>query len=169
MTPWPRETRAEMTAFYGDPDPNHDGVPDRAWEDANLVSIAPPYRMALAWAPAQAVKTIRCHRKVAPSLLRILNGIIDHCGSQAAVESARMHLYGGAYCFRVMRGGSALSIHSWGAALDLDPERNSFGRRYDETSGMMPHAVVDLFDAEGWAWGGRWSKPDAMHLQAATV
>lgn len=169
MEAWPKEGRASMNAFYGDPDPNHDGIPDRAWEDANLVSITPPYRMVLAWAPNQAVKTIRCHKKVAPSLLRVLNGILVHYGSQAEIEKARMHLYGGAYNFRMMRGGSALSIHSWGAAIDLDPERNAFGRRYDETHGMIPHAVCDLFAAEGWVWGGRWNKADAMHFQCATI
>lgn len=166
---WPTQGRAAMNAFYGDPDANHDGAPDRAWEDANLVRLTPPYHMALAWAPDQPVKAIRCHRLAAPSLERILAGILAHYGSQAAVEAVRMHLYGGAYTFRLMRGGASLSIHSWGAAIDLDPERNGFGRKWDPSRGMMPSEVIALFAAEGWVWGGNWRTADAMHFQSAKL
>lgn len=169
MTPWPHQDRASMNAFYGNPDPNGDGVPDRAWEDANLVAITPPYPMVLAWNTDQAVKTIRCHRKVAASLEGVLDGIGKHYGSRSAIEAARMNRWGGGYMFRLMRGGHLLSVHSWGAAVDIDPERNSFGTPWDEAKGMMPHAVADLFAKEGWVWGGRWSKPDPMHFQAAII
>ena len=80
-----------------------------------------------------------------------------------------MHLCGGAFNFRLKRGGNSLSIHSWGAAIDLDPERNALGRRYRAGAGMMPMAVVEIFAAEGWVWGGPWSRPDAMHFQAAVI
>lgn len=169
MSLWPKENAGSMKVFYGNPDTNHDGVPDRAWEDANLTSITPPYPMNIAWAPEQPVKTIRCHKKVAGSLFTVLAGIHGHYGTVEAIRAARMHLYGGAYNFRLMRGSPTLSIHSWGAAIDIDPERNAFGRRYGAVAGMMPQAVIDLFAAEGWTWGGRWSKPDAMHFQAANV
>lgn len=156
-----------MNAFYGNPDVNSDGAPDAKWEAANLVSIKPPYRMVLAWDTSKVVKNIRVNKACAESLSRVLAGILGHYGSQAAVEKARMHLYGGCYNFRLKRGGSTLSIHSWGAAIDLDPERNAFGKLWRANSGMMPEAVVKLFEAEGWEWGGLWSKPDAMHFQAA--
>ena len=168
MTTWPKPDAASLNAFFGNPDKDHNGVPDRAWEDANLVGMVPPYRLVLAWAPAQAVRTIRVHRKCAESLGRVLAGILAHYGSQEAVERARMHLYGGAYNFRLKRGGTTLSNHSWGSAIDLDPERNGFGRKWTDSIGMMPRPVVDLFAAEGWAWGGKWSTADAMHFEAVT-
>lgn len=158
-----------MNAFYGNPDANGDGVPDRAWEDANIVKLTPPYRMALAWAPETPVTTIRVHRLAAGPLLTVLRGILDHYGPQAEIEAARMHLFGGAYNFRLMRGAAQLSIHSWGAAIDLDPARNAFGQAYALNAGMMPSAVVELFRDQGWVWGGAWHKPDAMHFQAAQV
>lgn len=166
---WPKQDRASMSAFYGDPDADGNGKPDRSWEAKNLVSITPPYRMVLAWDTKSEVRTIKVHRRCADSLLRILNAIKDHYGSQEAIEVARMHLYGGVYNFRMTRGGSRLSIHSWAAAIDLDPERNGFGVPYREGKGMMPKAVIEIFQAEGWVWGGPWRTADAMHFQAARI
>lgn len=168
MTAWPKPDAASMCAFYGNPDTDHNGVVDPAWERANIVGIVPPYRMVLAWAPAQPVKTIRIHRKCADSLARILAAIAAHYGSQEAIEKARLHLYGGAFNFRLKRGGSTLSNHSWGSAIDLDPERNAFGKKWKAGAGMMPEAVVQIFAAEGWGWGGPWKVGDSMHFEAVS-
>ena len=79
-----------------------------------------------------------------------------------------MHLYGGCYNFRLIKNSNRLSCHAWGAAIDLDPEKNPLGVKYDESKGMMPRAVINIFEAEGWKWGGRFTKrPDCMHFQAA--
>lgn len=169
MSPWPKGTPAGMNAFYGDPDRDRNGHPDRAWENNNLTTIIPPYQMVLAWDTKAPVRTIRVHEKCANSLLACLRGIANFYGTQDAIEKHRMHLYGGCYNFRLMRGGSSLSIHSWGAAIDLDPERNAFGRRWSAANGMIPKDVVDIFRREGWTWGGNWRKPDAMHFQAADI
>jgi hypothetical protein len=166
MTDWPQPDAASLNAFYGNPDRDNNGVADRAWEDANLVNVAPPYRMVLSWAPLSPVKTIRVHRKCADSLLRALTGIRDHYGTQVEIERLGLHLYGGSYNFRLKRGGSTLSNHSWGGAIDINPAKNGLGVKWDESKGMMPHAVVDVFAAEGWAWGGRWKIADAMHFEA---
>jgi hypothetical protein len=76
-----------------------------------------------------------------------------------------MHLFGGAYNFRVMRGGSSLSMHAYGCAVDFDPARNGFGSRNPYLA-KCP-AVLEAFKREGWTWGGTWKKPDGMHFQAA--
>lgn len=168
MTAWPKQDAASMNAFYGNPDTNRDGAADPAWEAANIVRIVPPYRMVLAWDTSKVLSGIRIHRKCAESLSRILTNIAEHYGSQEAIEKARLHLYGGGYMFRLKRGGSTLSNHSWGSAIDLDPENNGFGRKWRPRSGMMPEAVIDIFKAEGWRWGGPWSTPDAMHFEAVS-
>jgi hypothetical protein len=58
-------------------------------------------------------------------------------------------------------------MHSYGAAVDFDPDRNGLG---DPTPAMDPR-VVAAFKAEGWTWGGDWSprNRDGMHFQAASV
>lgn len=167
MTQWPSQAVESLNAFYGDPDPGHDGQPDRIWENANLIALTPPYPMVLAWAPTQPVKTIRVHRKAADSLGRVLKNISDLYPTEADLRAARMHLFGGCYSFRLMRGSPRPSVHSWGCAIDLDPANNRYGQKWGV--GMMPMAVVQMFAFEGWVWGGKWSTPDAMHFQAATL
>jgi hypothetical protein len=167
MTNWP--SQAQMNEFYGRPDADGDLQPDAKWEAENLTTIVPPYRMVAAWAPGQTISRIRVHKRCAGSLSAALERIFGHYRTQEAIEKARMHLYGGCYNFRLMRGGTKLSIHSWGAAIDLDPERNGLGVPWRPGAGMMPEAVVEAFRAEGWVWGGPWSRPDAMHFQAARV
>lgn len=164
---WPLQS--QMNAFYGNPDADGNGVVDPKWERENIVSITPPYRMVLAWDVSKEVRSIRVHRKCADSLLRILNAIKAHYKTQAAIELVGLHLYGGCFNFRLKRGGSTLSNHSWGSAIDLDPAHNAFGVKYDESKGMMPMAVVKIFQAEGWVWGGPWRTGDAMHFQAARL
>lgn len=167
MTTWPKQS--EMSAFYGNPDTNRDGQADRAWESANLIRITPAYRLVLAWDTSRSVSSILVHKKCADSLSRVFAAILAHYKTQAAIDAARMHLFGGVYNFRLMRGGSSLSIHSWGAAIDLDPERNGLGVKRVEGKGQMPMEVVRIFEAEGWVWGGRWKRPDQMHFQAARI
>ena len=110
----------------------------------------------------------RLSGETSPYLLQHAQNPVDwYPWGTEAIERARLDLCGGVFNFRLQRGGSNLSIHSWGAAIDIDPERNRLGRRYSAGAGMIPRAAVDIFEAEGWEWGGRWSRPDAMHFQAA--
>ena len=68
-----------------------------------------------------------------------------------------------------MRGGIALSMHSYGVAIDWDAEENpqhSAKHLFREDS-----LIVVKFKEENWVWGGDWggSSIDAMHVQAARV
>ncbi len=71
------------------------------------------------------------------------------------VRKARTHLFDGTYNFRKIRGANRLSTHSWAISIDIDSAKNPQGKPYDESKGMMPKAVVKIFEAEGWKWGGR--------------
>lgn len=162
---WPRPT--QLREFYGNPDVNGDGTPDRVWEGANLTTFRPPYRMVLAWDKTREVERIRCHRLVADDLKAILTEIFAlYSNSQAEIEKARLHLYGGCFNFRLMRGGVKLSVHSYGAAIDLDPEGNPLGAAWNAKKKMMPLPVVEIFRKHGWKWGGDWTRPDCQHFEA---
>jgi D-alanyl-D-alanine carboxypeptidase-like protein len=167
--PFPPDTQADLEAFYSVHQLRPDGRPTVAWEKANLITIPAPYPLTLAWDLSAQVKRVTCHKLVAESIARILNGILQHYGDLDGVRKARMHLYGGCYNYRRVSGSGRLSTHAWGAGVDLDPDRNPLGKPYDEHDGMMPQAVVAIFEGEGWKWGGRFqSRPDCMHFQATS-
>lgn len=165
MAVWPHQN--EVDAFYGNPR-GHDGEADAAWVAQNITKVSVPWKLMTAWAPHAPVAGIRVHRKCADSLSRVLDAIWQSAGrKEETIRQWGMDLYAGGFNFRQMRGSARLSMHSWGCAVDFDSARNGFG---DAT----PHfadcpMVLDAFGREGWVWGGRWSKPDGMHFQAASV
>lgn len=65
---------------------------------------------------------------------------------------------------RAISGTSSASNHSRGRAWDVNAPENPY------TSPLvcdMPPAMVNDFEAVGWAWGGRYSgRKDAMHYEA---
>lgn len=159
--------QSNVTAFYGDPR-GKNGQPSSQWEKANLVTVPVPWRMVLAWDTTAVARGIRIHKKCAESLARVINAVWLASGkNQATIEKWGMHLLGGGYNFRLMRGSNQLSMHSWGCAVDFDPERNGLG---DSTPNFanIPQ-VLKAFADEGWTWGGRWARPDGMHWQAADI
>jgi hypothetical protein len=157
-SPWP--TQANCNAFYGNPSAG--GHVSHAWYVENIVLITPPYKLHMG---AEKVTKIQIHRKCAPSLLRILREIMGY-ESDATLEAMGAAEYDGAYCFRKMKGGNNLSMHSWGCAIDIDAAHNPFHGKPRFTESCK---VVHAFERENWSWGGHWSKPDGMHFQAAQV
>lgn len=165
---WPPDTRQTLDAFYSKHMLGVDGRPTAGWQSANLTRIATPYPLTIAWDLSKQVTKVLCHKKVAESIVRIFENILSHYGSVEEVRKARMHLFGGMYNYRPVKGSNNLSTHSWGAGIDLDPEKNALGKKYDPSKGMMPEAVIAIFEAEGWKWGGRFRRPDCMHFQATS-
>ncbi|PYE51060.1 M15 family metallopeptidase [Deinococcus yavapaiensis] len=56
-----------------------------------------------------------------------------------------------------------LSVHSWGAAIDLDARWNGYG-----VKPVISQNVVRIFEMFGFAWGGRWhGNPPAAYYSAA--
>lgn len=168
MQPWPRQS--EVPKFYGQNVKVTKGVagPDPKWERENLVFVPLPWKGVAHWNPDLRVKALRVHKRVAPSLTRILAKIWEAYGkNQKAIEKVNLHLIGGGYVWRTMRNKSRLSMHAYGCAVDLDPANNDLG----DPTPQMPAVVVAAFEEEGWEWGGRWSvqNRDGMHFQAAKV
>lgn len=167
MNKWPLANTQAMNAYYGNPDPDMDGISNRAWEVNNLVRVIPPYPMALAWSASSPVKSFQFHRKAAPALMRSLTMIKKLYPTQGERDKYGLSLWGGAHVFRRIGGSSSLSTHSWGASIDLSTVLNPWGKKWNPKLNMMPVDVIAAFEAEGFVWGGRWKKPDAMHFQAA--
>ena len=73
----------------------------------------------------------------------------------------------GGYADRDVRGQPGTrSIHSYGAAIDINPATNPLG---SSRITDMPEATAGLAAAAGLGWGANWNGPrkDAMHFSAA--
>ena len=161
---WPKPSREALIAYYGNPDNDNNGQADPSWESSNLTYITPPYQMFWSWSMAP-VKRIKLHKKCAGSLIRCLTQI-ESCHTPSYIREKQLDQCGGAYNFRLMRGGNLLSMHSYGCAIDLAPSANPMGRQWKPENGMMPASIVEIFADEGWKFGGAWGRPDAMHFEA---
>jgi hypothetical protein len=148
--PWPFATREGLRDFYGEPG-----------DEGNLVAIEFPYPM---FYDGQRVTKTRCHKKVAASLLRVLTAIGQRgSGAREILEAAED--YGGIYNFRNKRGGTSLSVHAWGAAIDLDADDNTFKDPWPLVADM-PLAIMEEFAKEGWQSAGAFWGYDSMHFEA---
>lgn len=157
----------ELNDFYGNPDINGDGLPDRGWEIDSIMAIKPPYQMYWSWSK-EPVKFIRLHKRCGHYFQNALKEIAINFDEEF-IKKHQLDQCGGGYNFRLIRGSSKqLSVHSWGAAIDLAPEINWLGRKWTPDQGMMPKAIVDIFAKQGIRWGGLWNRADAMHFEATT-
>lgn len=159
---FPRDTMDAKVAFYGDPR-GPDGV-NQTWYAANMTRVTPPFRMTYA---GKAIKTIAIHKKCAASLKAALDEIWSEClHDQATVEKYSLHEFGGSFNYRLIRGRSALSNHSFGIAIDIAPTGNALG----VTKGKMPAFAVAAFKRQGWKWGGDYAgRKDWMHFEAVSA
>jgi hypothetical protein len=163
---WPREWVAgELDNFYGNPR-GAGGRADPAWVQQNLTTIVPPWAMR---SDGSAVSKITIHTKCKDSLTRILNAIWDFAERDPAkIKAAHLDEFDGSYNFRMnVNSPSRLSLHAYGAAIDLAAAENPNGAPWRDNGRMLPRWAIDAFLAEGWCWGGDFSAtPDAMHFQA---
>lgn len=129
--------------------------------------IRPPWRMVLAWDTRAQISEFRCHVDVADAGQRALEHIAaTHSALQ--IRELGLHLFGGCYNYRKKRGGSTLSMHAWGVAIDLDPARNRLPWNADRARLARTDAggVWAAFESEGWLSLGRARNYDWMHVQA---
>lgn len=158
---WPVQTEAAMNAFYG---------PAMETGNPNLTSLTLPYPMVIAWNTSQKVTKITCHKLVKDSVSRVLTNVLDHYGMEM-IKNLRLDYFGGCFNYRRMRGGTKLSTHSWGIALDFDPERNQLKWDAAKASLAKPDYIKwwEFWEAEGWVSLGRQRNYDWMHVQAAKL
>ncbi|NHE57495.1 M15 family metallopeptidase [Cyclobacterium plantarum] len=154
---WPRQNSPEFHEFYGQ-------------RGQNLVSIDVPYELKIAWDLRYRARKITCHRKVAESLLTVLENVLQVYGEND-IQALHLNHFGGCYNNRLMRGGTQWSTHSWGMAVDFDPDRNRLTWGRDKAA--FAHPRYDewwrCWEEEGWVSLGRRRNFDWMHIQAAEV
>lgn len=142
----------------------------RAGDESSLTSIRLPYIMRLAWERNTTVSTMRCHKLVAEPLLRIFQATLDHYGMEK-IRELGLDLYGGCFNNRSIIGRKATSMHAWGIAVDMDPDRNGLNIPAPKAalSGPEYAAFWKFVEAEGAISLGRARDYDWMHFQFATL
>lgn len=152
---WP--TEAGVIAFYGQP-------------GTNQTMLQLPYRHWLSWDLSSHVDRTSCHVKVHDSLKRVLQRVLDHYG-QDRIHELRLDVFGGGFNVRKKKGGTTMSMHSWGIAFDYDPDRNQLKWGRDRAS-FARSEYEDwwrIWEEEGWVSLGRTRNFDWMHVQAAKL
>jgi hypothetical protein len=129
-----------------------------------------PYPMVLAWDTKTTVNRVTLHTKAHASADRAFKRILAHYGHDR-IKALGLDKFGGSFVKRAMRGGTRMSMHSWGIAMDFDPERNQlrWGRDRARMARSEYAPFLDAWRDEGWISLGRERNFDWMHVQAARL
>lgn len=158
FTVWPKQK--DVNAFYGP-------------VGMNQALLTLPFPMVLSWDKSKIISRISLHEKVVDSAARVFDRIAD-AYPPADRRATGIDIFGGSLNVRKMRGGSSWSMHSWGIAIDFDPERNqlNWGRDHNPRP-RLSYPDLELFwrlwESEGWVSLGRSRDYDWMHVQAARL
>ncbi|MCQ2290195.1 MAG: M15 family metallopeptidase [Muribaculaceae bacterium] len=81
----------------------------------------------------------------------------------------------GSFYWRQVRFANRLSAHSYGMTIDIAVSKSDYwawaSKNHSETKrgipykNQFPHALVEIFERNGFIWGGRWYHYDTMHFE----
>lgn len=147
-------TQEQLISKYGTPNKEGKGY---------ITQIVLPYPM---YYDGKKVTKISCHKLVADKLLAIFKDILDFYGKEQ-ISKLKIDDYGGCFNYRLMRGGTKLSVHSWGCAIDLNPSRNLLTETSKTARFARPEykQMIDIFYKHGFESLGREKNYDWMHFQ----
>lgn len=121
------------------------------------------------------------HERIIPALTKVENRILELSKTDEEVKSFVEKIKSAdAYNWRLIDGTNRKSFHSLGIAVDILPVRItgeiywSWARDKNPKGWMLtplskrwlpPEQVVEIFESEGFIWGGKWGIWDNMHFE----
>jgi hypothetical protein len=131
-----------------------------------LELIELPYPMRLAWDKDVTVNKMRCHKLVSANFKKVFEELLAYYGLEE-LQRLRIDLFGGCFSFRKMRNGNDWSRHSWGVAIDLDPEKNSLKATKKTASFAKAdyEPMMEIFYRNGFVNLGKEKNYDFMHFE----
>jgi len=87
---------------------------------------------------------------------------------EALPSSVRRYAYpsAGTYNCRAVADTGEPSMHSWGAAIDLNSTYANYWLWPRGTpANALPAEIIEIFERHGFIWGGKWSHYDTMHFE----
>lgn len=167
-------TTAQATAMFGDPmaglhaspgfAPDGTFEPSLEWVKAGVVGISSVAFPGSAQV-AQFPKTLECHRLMEQPLIDCWRACY-----RAGLIQRLVKTFNGTVSYRKTRGGNHLSMHAFGAAIDLNANWNKFGEvpaGWGDEGAVRE--MVAIWNAFGFYWGGHFSNQDGMHFQLTSV
>ena len=121
---------------------------DSAWKNENIETKNVPI-----------LGRITCHRLMWEPLLGVFNQILEE-NLESGLSKEQYKASGGCYAPRRINrfdSGGSISRHAWGIAIDINTK-----------TGYKPR-IVEIFNDWGFAWGGTWTSPDAMHFELRSL
>lgn len=113
-------------------------------------------------------QSVTFHERASGALRRVADRLDTLIAGDATLRKYVTGTLGGTYEWRPILNTNRLSVHSYGAAIDIRVQYSN----YWEWAGagfawenQIPQAVVDAFEAEMFVWGGRWYHYDTMHFE----
>lgn len=138
-------TPGDCVARYGEPLPKNEGKYMVLWDVPADINEALPV----------VPNKIYCNKDLVKPLEKSFRNII------ARGLGNELKTWDGCFNVRKMRGRALMSIHSWGAAIDINAATNRLGQLP-----TMSKAFAKCFTDAGLEWGGNWlNRPDGMHFQ----
>ncbi|MBI5321696.1 M15 family metallopeptidase [Bradyrhizobium sp.] len=77
----------------------------------------------------------------------------------------------GIYNCRPIAGTNRLSVHAFGAAIDINAGFGDYWQWTKRPEGALvwrnriPREIVEIFERHGFIWGGRWYHFDSLHFE----
>lgn len=158
--------RKDVYAIFGDP--SNGSKANKKWENENIRT----FRKDMALPGVDPHRYVKLHRLAEPYVREAMR-------RATSVSDYEITRFGG-YVYRLMRGKSRLSYHSFGIAFDINPPENKAIRFEsaadkpvpfsDEWHELYPdgmdQAFVDAIKSVGFGWGGDWRTfSDPMHFE----
>jgi len=158
-------------AFGPDDDPGRirsraffDKMYGNCWQD----EVAPRL-VTVIWLPHSWGRMIR---------ITAVNGVAERLAAvseelDALPAAVKRYAYppAGTYNCRTVADTGEPSMHSWGAAIDINAARADYwlwhGSQVRDTGPVnrIPPEIVAIFERYGFIWGGKWSHYDTMHFE----
>ena len=140
---------------------------DKMYGDCRAGQVAPRL-MRIVWLPRSWGHTISV--TAVNGLGRALEAVSRELDELPAQDKKYLYPIGGTYNCRSVAGTAQASMHSWGAAIDLNTAYADYWR-WEGSGGdpvyrnRIPPEVVAVFERHGFIWGGRWAHFDTMHFE----
>jgi hypothetical protein len=141
---------------------------DKMYGDCHAGQVA-PHLVPVVWLPTAWGHVVRI--TAVNRVDRQLDAISRELDALPAEDRRYLYPIGGTYVCRPVADTGATSMHSWGAAIDINPAFSDYwlwrrGHGGDPAYvNRVPQEIVAVFERHGFIWGGRWSHFDTMHFE----